>query len=96
MKTAKNKIPVSSIFNGSEGLYGTTVRRFALSVGLLFRAANAFRVTWSERVRHRNALKKPHFRYRKKNKFPERAAEMEMGLGLHQKGALPNVRTEPN
>ena len=23
---------------------------------LLFRAANAFRVTWSERVRHRNAL----------------------------------------
>ena len=27
----------------------------ALSVGL-FRAANAFRVTWSERVRHRNAL----------------------------------------
>ena len=27
----------------------------ALSVGL-FRAANAFRVTWSEQVRHRNAL----------------------------------------
>ena len=25
-----------------------------------------------------------------------RAAEMEMGLGLHLKGALPNVRTEPN
>ena len=31
-----------------------------------------------------------------KKKFPERAAEMEMGLGLHLKGALPNVRTEPN
>ena len=28
----------------------------ALSVGLIIRAANAFRVTWSERVRHRNAL----------------------------------------
>ena len=36
------------------------------------------------------------FAIEKKNKFPERAAEMEMGLGLHQKGALPNVRTEPN
>ena len=32
----------------------------------------------------------------KKNKFPERAADMEMGLGLHLKGALPNVRTEPH
>ena len=29
-----------------------------------------------------------------KKKFPERAAEMEMGLGLQLKGALPNVRTE--
>ena len=29
----------------------------------------------------------------KKNRFPERAADMEMGLGLHLKGALPNVRT---
>ena len=26
------------------------------AVASLFRAANAFRVTWSERVRHRNAL----------------------------------------
>ena len=32
----------------------------------------------------------------KKNKFPERAAEMEMDLGLHLKGALPNMRAEPN
>ena len=45
---------MSSVFNGSEGLYGATVSRFVLS--LLFRAANAFRVTRSERVRHRNAL----------------------------------------
>ena len=36
MKTADNKIRVSSVFNDS--------------------ATNAFRVTWSERVRHRNAL----------------------------------------
>ena len=35
MKTGNNKIPVSSVFNGSEGLYGTTVRRFVLSVGLI-------------------------------------------------------------
>ena len=27
MKTANNKIPVSSVFNDSEGLYGTTVCR---------------------------------------------------------------------
>ena len=32
----------------------------------------------------------------KKKKFPERAAEMEMGLGQPLKGALPNVRTEPH
>ena len=100
MKTANNKIPVSSIFNNSEGLHGTTVCRclvlrphnlrsgaiffFFASLLLwhereknnarerhkgiigrghdlrlqasLFHAANAFRVTWSERVRHRNVL----------------------------------------
>ena len=27
MKTANNKIPVSSVYNDSEGLYGTTVYR---------------------------------------------------------------------
>ena len=32
----------------------------------------------------------------KKKKFPEREAEMEMGLGLHLKSALPNVRKEPH
>ena len=48
---------MSSVFNGSEELYGTTVSRFALPVGLiLFRTANAFWVTWSEGVRHRKAL----------------------------------------
>ena len=99
MKTANNKIPVSSIFNNSEGLHGTTVcrclvlRPHNLRSGVifflllcffgtrgkknnarerhkgiigrghdlrlqasLFHAANAFRVVWSERVRHRNAL----------------------------------------
>ena len=29
-----------------------------------------------------------------KKKFPERTVEMEMGLGQHLKGALPNERTE--
>ena len=56
MKTANNKIPVSSIFNDSKGLYGTTVCRCLQSVGLIIPRANAFRVTWSERVRHRNVL----------------------------------------
>ena len=31
MKTANNKIPVSSVFNDSEGLYGTTVCRCLVS-----------------------------------------------------------------
>ena len=35
MKTANNKIPVSSVFNDSEGLYGTTAAAVALSVGLI-------------------------------------------------------------
>ena len=41
---------MSSVFNDSEGLYGGTVCRY------LVRATNAFRVRWTERVRHRNAL----------------------------------------
>ena len=57
MKTANNKIPVSSVSNDSEGLYGTTVCRCLVrKTHYSFRAANAFRVTWFERVRHRNAL----------------------------------------
>ena len=32
----------------------------------------------------------------KKKLLPKRAAEMEMGLGLHLKGTLPNVCTEPH
>ena len=49
MKTANNKIPVSSVFNDTEGLYRTTVCR-TCPYASLFPAANAFRVTWSERV----------------------------------------------
>ena len=33
-----------------------TERLSAATLSVLFRAANAFRVTWSERVLHRNAL----------------------------------------
>ena len=50
VKTPNNKIPVSSVFNDSKGVYGTTVCR------CFVRAANAFRVTWSERVFVTNAL----------------------------------------
>ena len=46
---------MSSAFNDSEGLYRTTVWR-CLVRKLHYSAANAFRVTWSERVRHRDAL----------------------------------------
>ena len=35
MKTAVNKIPVSSVFNDNEGLYGTTVRRPHYSARLM-------------------------------------------------------------
>ena len=44
-----------SAFNDSEGLYRTTVCR-CLVRKPHYSAPNAFRVTWSERVRHRDAL----------------------------------------
>ena len=50
VKTANNKILMSSAFNDSEGLYKTTVCR------CLVRGTHAFRDTLSERVRHRNGL----------------------------------------
>ena len=53
MKTANNKINESSVFNDSKGLYGTTVCR---CLARRPHYSNAFRVTWSEQVRHRNAL----------------------------------------
>ena len=56
MKTANNKIPVSSVFNDSEGLYGTTVSRCLVHRPHYFARANAFLVTLSKRVRHGNAL----------------------------------------
>ena len=56
MKTANNKIPVSSVFYDSEGLYGTTVCRCLVRRPHYSRRLMRFRFTWSERVRHRNAL----------------------------------------
>ena len=56
VKTANNKIPVSSVFNDSEGLYGTTVcrclvRRPHYSARLMRFGSRG--LSW---VRHRNAL----------------------------------------
>ena len=50
VKTANNKI------NDSKGLYGTTVCRCLVRMPHYSARLYAFRVTWSERVRHRNAL----------------------------------------
>ena len=56
MKTAKNKIPMSTAFNDSEGLYRTTVCRCLVRRPHYSARLTRFGVTWSERVRHRNAL----------------------------------------
>ena len=61
VKTANNKIPVSSVFNDSERLYRTTQSPVALSVGLIVpRGSLSF---WSRgpselfsQIRHRKAL----------------------------------------
>ena len=60
MKTANNKIPVSSVFNDSEGLYGTTVcrclvRRPHYSARLMHFGSRGPSEFFSQ-IRHRNAL----------------------------------------
>ena len=57
MKTANNKIPVSSVLDDSEGMYGTTVSRCLDRrphyLARLMRFGSCGR---SQRVRHLNAL----------------------------------------
>ena len=60
VKTANNKMPVSSVFNDSEGLYRTTVS-VALSVGLIIprgtvRFGSRVRASFFSPIRHRNTL----------------------------------------
>ena len=60
VKTANNKMPVSSVFNDSEGLYRTTVS-VALSVGLIIprgtvRFGSRVRASFFSQIRHRNTL----------------------------------------
>ena len=50
MKTADNKIPVSSVFNDTRRTVQNDCLPLPCSKASLFHAANAFRVTWSERV----------------------------------------------
>ena len=40
--------------------------------------------------------RKPHFRYGKKFSSPRESRRWSLGLGQHQKGGLPNVRTGSN
>ena len=56
MKTANNKIPVSSVFNDSERLYGKTVCRCLVRRPHYSARLMRFGFTWSERVRHQKAL----------------------------------------
>ena len=59
MKTANNKIPVSSVFNDSEGLYGTTVCRCFVRrphYSALMRFGSRGPSEFSSQIRHRNAL----------------------------------------
>ena len=55
METTNNKIPVSSIFNDSEGLYGTTVYRCLVHRPHYFARLMRFG-SRGPSVRHRNAL----------------------------------------
>ena len=50
VKTADNKIPVSSVFNDTRRTVQNDCLPLPCSKASLFHAANAFRVTWSERV----------------------------------------------
>ena len=60
MKTANNKIPVSSVFNDSEGLYGTTVCRCLVRrphySARLMRFGSRGPSEFFSQIRHRNAL----------------------------------------
>ena len=61
VKTANNKVPVSSFFNDSEGLFRMTVCRCLVCRPHYILAANAFRVTcpsefFFSRIRHQNTL----------------------------------------
>ena len=60
MKTADNKIPVSSVFNDSEGLYGTTVCRCLVRrphySARLMRFGSRGPSEFFSQIRHRNAL----------------------------------------
>ena len=59
MKTANNKIPVSSVFNDSEGLYGTTVCRCLVRrphYSALMRFGSRGPSQFSSQIRRRNAL----------------------------------------
>ena len=50
MKKADNKIPVSSVFNDTRRTVQNDRLPLPCSKASLFHAANAFRVTWSQRV----------------------------------------------
>ena len=60
MKTANNKIPVSSVFNDSEGLYRTTVCRCLVRrphySARLMRFGSRGPSEFFSQIRHRNAL----------------------------------------
>ena len=60
VKTANNKIPVSSVFNDSEGLYGTTVCRCLVRrphySARLMRFGSRGPSEFFSQIRHRNAL----------------------------------------
>ena len=84
MKTANNKIPVSSVFNDSEGLYGTTVCRCLVRrphySARLMRFGSRGPSEFFSQIRHRNALTEIAWE------------DAEQGLGM----AMSTVGTEKN
>ena len=91
MKTANNKIPVSSVFNDSEGLYGTTVCRCFVRrphYSALMRFGSRGPSEFSSQIRHRNALTEIAW---EDAVASEKNRELLHGIVVYRRRVLPTV-----
>ena len=95
MKTANNKIPVSSVFNDSEGLYGTTVcrclvRRPHYSARLMHFGSSG-PSEFSSQTRHRNALTEKAWEDATSTVASEKNRELLHGIVVYRQCVLQTV-----
>ena len=91
MKTANNKIPVSSVFNDSEGLYGTTVCRCFVRrphYFALMRFGSRGPSEFFSHIRHRNALTEIAW---EDAIASEKNRELLHGIVVYRRRVLPTV-----